>query len=297
MTFEKINKNKFKCTLYKTDLEKYDIKLSELAYGNQKARKLFDKLIRVAEEKYGFEAGETPIMIEALPESHGTLVLIITRVENPEELDPKFSHFTHRPEDIDEDIDETENSGMYDFSQSVLQEKDETETDPDNAETDEIESEESEDLENDEVKNSESEESDTEPVKDDIDFNDIEKFLSKIKDQKGNPDISNAQAKMHKKFELPDFEVLQFMHIQDIISFAHETDKTLSNCSRLFQDQKDGRYFLQIYSSPDEKSFRKIIRKASEYGIPQMGFYMNDYLEEHFRLVIDKDALQKFAKI
>ena len=46
-----------------------------------------------AYQQYGFETENMPVMVEAVPMSDESLVLIITRVENPEELDTRFSSF------------------------------------------------------------------------------------------------------------------------------------------------------------------------------------------------------------
>ena len=40
-----------------------------------------------------FEADNIPLMIEAIPVSTESIILIITKVEDPEELDTRFSKF------------------------------------------------------------------------------------------------------------------------------------------------------------------------------------------------------------
>ena len=44
MKIEKINDNQIRCTLTREDLESHQIRISELAYGTDKAKKLFRKL-------------------------------------------------------------------------------------------------------------------------------------------------------------------------------------------------------------------------------------------------------------
>ena len=41
MKIEKINENQIRCTLTREDLELHQIRLSELAYGSEKAKKTF----------------------------------------------------------------------------------------------------------------------------------------------------------------------------------------------------------------------------------------------------------------
>lgn len=46
-----------------------------------------------AQDQFGFEADNVPLMIEAIPITPDSIVLIITKVEDPEELDTRFSKF------------------------------------------------------------------------------------------------------------------------------------------------------------------------------------------------------------
>ncbi len=97
MKIEKINDRQIRCTLTREDLANREIKLSELAYGSDKAKALFQDMMQMAAQDFGFEADNTPLVIEAVPVSMDSLILIITKVEDPEELDTRFSRFS--PED------------------------------------------------------------------------------------------------------------------------------------------------------------------------------------------------------
>lgn len=94
MKIEKISENQIRCTLTSSDLESRKIRLSELAYGSDKARLLFQDMMQQAHRNFGFESDNSPLMIEAIPLSHDSIVLIITKVEDPEELDTRFSRFS-----------------------------------------------------------------------------------------------------------------------------------------------------------------------------------------------------------
>lgn len=94
MKIEKINENQIRCTLTHADLAARHLKLSELAYGTEKAKSLFRDMMQQASFDFGFEAEDIPLMIEAIPASADSIVLIITKVEDPEELDTRFSKFT-----------------------------------------------------------------------------------------------------------------------------------------------------------------------------------------------------------
>lgn len=94
MKIEKLNENQIRCTLTHADLAARHLKLSELAYGTEKAKSLFRDMMQQASFDFGFEADDIPLMIEAIPASSDSIVLIITKVEDPEELDTRFSKFT-----------------------------------------------------------------------------------------------------------------------------------------------------------------------------------------------------------
>ena len=94
MKIEIVNNNQIRCTLTKDDLAKRHIRLSELAYGTDKANLLFRDLMQQASTQFGFKADNTPLMIEAIPISAGSIVLVVTKVDDPEELDTRFSNFS-----------------------------------------------------------------------------------------------------------------------------------------------------------------------------------------------------------
>ena len=102
MKIEKVNENQIRCTLSKKDLADRQIKLSELAYGSEKAKGLFRDMIEQANYEFGFEADDIPLMIEAIPLSGENIILQITKVEYPEELDTRFSKFSEMEEEEEE---------------------------------------------------------------------------------------------------------------------------------------------------------------------------------------------------
>lgn len=95
MKIERINDKQIKCTLNRADLASRQIRMSELVYGNEKTKGLFQDMMEQASSEVGFEASDLPLMIEAIPVSMDCIVLMITKVEDEDELDSKFSTFTH----------------------------------------------------------------------------------------------------------------------------------------------------------------------------------------------------------
>ncbi len=94
MKIERINENQIRCTLTSFDLSARNLNLRELAYGSEKARSLFREMIQKASNEVGFDADDIPLMVEAIPLSNESVMLVITKIEDPEELDTRFSKFS-----------------------------------------------------------------------------------------------------------------------------------------------------------------------------------------------------------
>lgn len=107
MKIERISENQIRCTLSRGDLAERQIELSELAYGSEKARRLFHELIQTAAAEVGFDVENAPVMVEAVPLNADSIMLIVTRVEDPDELDTRFSRFSPYAEEDWADGDDT----------------------------------------------------------------------------------------------------------------------------------------------------------------------------------------------
>ncbi|MDK2966785.1 adaptor protein MecA [Lacrimispora sp.] len=94
MKIERINENQIRCTLTSFDLSVRNLNLGELAYGSEKARNLFREMIQKASNEVGFEAEDIPLMVEAIPLSNESVMLVITKIDDPEELDTRFAKFS-----------------------------------------------------------------------------------------------------------------------------------------------------------------------------------------------------------
>ena len=129
MKIEKLNENQIRCTLTHADLAARHLKLSELAYGTEKAKSLFRDMMQQASFDFGFEAEDIPLMIEAIPLNADCIVLIITKVEDPEELDTRFSRFAPSvTEDSDDDSDESTADEVLDLFRRIQNEEAAAET-------------------------------------------------------------------------------------------------------------------------------------------------------------------------
>lgn len=106
MKLERVNDHQIRCTLTKADLADRQLKLSELAYGTEKAKSLFKDMMQQASYELGFEANNIPLMIEAIPLSSESIILIITKVEDPDELDTRFANFAPNIHEEDDAVSE-----------------------------------------------------------------------------------------------------------------------------------------------------------------------------------------------
>ncbi len=101
MQIEKLSDLQIKCTLTNNDLLARDINLLELAYGHEKAKNLFNEMLQRASHEFGFNAGALPLMVEAIPLPNESIVIIITKVDDPEEVDTRFSKFSTYTKEVD----------------------------------------------------------------------------------------------------------------------------------------------------------------------------------------------------
>ena len=69
-------------------------------------------MMQQAAYEFGFEAEDIPLMIEAIPLSADTIILIITKVEYPEEIDTRFSKFSEGDESDFDSYSQEDGSGV-----------------------------------------------------------------------------------------------------------------------------------------------------------------------------------------
>ncbi|MBR6391316.1 MAG: adaptor protein MecA [Lachnospiraceae bacterium] len=115
MKLERMNEQQIRCTLTSEDLKARKIKISELAYGTDKARSLFRDMMIKAADELDFEVEEEPLMIEATPINSECIVLTVTKVDDPEELDTRFARFAPDliEDKYDEDVDGADELSLF----------------------------------------------------------------------------------------------------------------------------------------------------------------------------------------
>ncbi|MGL4344244.1 MAG: adaptor protein MecA [Cellulosilyticaceae bacterium] len=97
MKIEKISDTQIRVTLNHADLQNRDIKIGELAYGSSKTQALFRDMMTRAYEDFGFETENVPLMIEAVPLSSDSIMIVVTKVEDPSQIDEKLDTIGERP--------------------------------------------------------------------------------------------------------------------------------------------------------------------------------------------------------
>ncbi len=97
MKIEKISDTQIQVTLNHSDLMDRNIKISELAYGSKKAQALFKDMMTRAYEDFGFETENVPLMIEAVPLSTDSIMIVVTKVEDPSQIEQKLDAIGERP--------------------------------------------------------------------------------------------------------------------------------------------------------------------------------------------------------
>ena len=100
MKIEKISDTQVKFILESTDLIEKNIKITELAYGSEKTQVLFREMLERAYDECGFEVENVPIMIEAIPTAIDSIIIIVTKVANGDDIEAKFNSFLPKARDF-----------------------------------------------------------------------------------------------------------------------------------------------------------------------------------------------------
>ena len=251
MKIERLNENQIRCTLNKSDLASRQLKINELAYGSDKAKELFRDMMQQASYELGFEAEDTPLMIEAIPVSSECIVLIVTKVDNPEELDTRFSRFSPSDSDDDnfdfDDIETIEGTDYSDFSLPTA-----------NEELDECAATDEEGLPEDELMNI---------------FNRVKEYFNKDSDNKASQS-SPSQPSSKGTTDRPEHmesanisRVFSFSSLDDITNAACIIDTFYKDSNSVYKNPSDRRYYLCISKTKcNSKDFNKVCNILSEYG-------------------------------
>lgn len=264
MKIEKVNDHQIRCTLTKEDLADRELKLSELAYGTEKAKDLFRDMMQQASFEFGFEAEDIPLMIEAIPLNSECIVLVITKVEDPDELDTRFSKFAPSVREDDgslEDMIESVSAGADDVLDLFKKL-----TDARSKQTESASS-----------------------------GNSQEEATAK---KAFNKSLKKKLSETNSPMEL--VRLYSFDHMRDLTAISRVLCGCYHGSNSLYKD-RDGSYILSISKSEHTPTeFNKICNVLSEYGtgLKTVSVSGSDaYLEEHYDAIFHGNAIQSLSQI
>lgn len=267
MKIEKISENQIRCTLNKDDLMDRQLRLSELAYGTEKAKLLFRDMMQQAAFEFGFEADDIPLMIEAIPISPECLVLVVTKVEDPDELDTRFSKFSPEDSDDAEDNDLDDDTSYADEIINCFSQLDNLLEDSKSA-SDEIENE-----------------------NDTSEYSSLPESLALI-DEKDSVDKEIETKESKEKQDL--IKVFSFQTLDEVIKLSAGIVFSYHGQNILYKDPVTSTYYLVLYKSDHTpQEFNKICNVVSEYAKLERNTYATvAYYKEHFETIVKDNAIQ-----
>lgn len=268
MKIEKINDNQIKCTLTREDLDNRHIKLSELAYGTENAKTLFRDMMQQASYEFGFDAEDIPLMIEAIPLSTDSIILLITKVEYPDELDTRFSNFSQPGF-----LDDPEEFGMENTKSSPPERAD--------------------DILDLFRKMAAEKQSDSDPMEETAEFIPLGQAVSNGFSHKKPtpPPTAELIVDMKKLFSFSDLDI--------IIQLSHVLDQFYTGQNSLYKNTMNHKYYLVVSkSSHTPEDFNKVCNILSEYGRTEKYTASAEaYFAEHCIVIYTDHALQILSQL
>lgn len=260
MKIEKVSDNQIRCTLTKEDLADRQLKLSELAYGTEKAKSLFRDMMQQASYEFGFEAEDIPLMIEAIPLSPDCIILIITKVEDPDELDARFSKFAPASDTAIGEIESVANAfaeGADDILDLFKKIHEETSKD--------------------------SEEEDFVPLP--------ETLASKPSAKKDSSETEVPVLDITRSFRIDSLDCA--------IRISHVLAGFYKGSNTLYKNTDTGKYMLFLRKTEHTpEDFNKVCNILAEYAVPEKYSTASEaFYEEHYKPILRNSALQHLAEI
>ncbi len=275
MKLERLSENQIRCTLYKSDLADKEIHLTELAYGTEKAKALFRELMQQASSELGFDVDNVPLMIEAIPVSPECLILVITKVDDPEELDTRFSRFT-RPSDMEDEEDEDGEDADGGLG-LVDEDEDEQMLAEDNPVNGLLKA-----------------------------IGGLAEDLSGLVSGKGlkpvAPNASDRRTEIRQDVQEQEPEVFRiyvFKNLDQVIVSAKLVKDIYKSENSLYKNPRDSRFYLYMTKNQNtENEFVKTCNLLGEYSNRVRTTYATpSHMREHYKLILDANALQTLAKL
>ena len=268
MKIERINDNQIRCTLTGQDLADRHLQLSELAYGSDKAKRLFHDMMQQASYEVGFEADDIPLMIEAVPLSGGSIMLNVTKVEYPEELDSRFSNFTDFGDGLENFDTDSEDAPALEGADTIL-----------------------------DLFRKLSAAASSLRDADRGSGADSASGSQPVQDQPSATDSGQQEAPVEVAADM--IRLFSFRNIDHLIRLAHVLEGFYTGDNSLFLDEPERVYYLVLHKGDHTPSeFNKVCNILSEYAL--QNHYVESaesYFGEHFKCITAHDALQRLAQL
>lgn len=287
MKLEKLSDTQIRCTLSKEDLTQRQLHLSELAYGSEKAKELFRDMMQQASIELGFEADNIPLMIEAIPISSDCLVLVVTKVEDPDELDTRFSRFSKINMDapFDEDFSDIDDTDFEEID--FLDDEDDIDMDeeplPFNT---------SSDFDN---ANSDSSDSSREhsAIDDALDL--IAPFTQAIAQAKKEA----MKKKKENRSSIQDCQYYSFQNFSQAAQLGSFLAPFFEGESSLYKDASSNNYYMILRKAQSENdTFHRACNIAADFGVRISASYATPaYFREHFQTILTENAVEMLCEL
>lgn len=287
MKLEKLSDTQIRCTLSKEDLSQRQLHLSELAYGSEKAKELFRDMMQQASIELGFEADNIPLMIEAIPISNDCLVLVVTKVEDPDELDTRFSRFSkiNVDDSFDEDFSDIDD---IDFEEmDFLDDEDDIDMDDeplpfspssdfDNADSD--------------ASTSSKERS---AIDDALDL--IAPFTQAIAQAKKEA----MRKKKENRSSVQDCQYYSFQNFSQAAQLGAFLAPFFEGESSLYKDSFSNNYYMILRKTQSENdTFHRACNIAADFGVRISASYATPaYFREHFETILEENAVEMLGEL
>ena len=287
MKLEKLSDTQIRCTLSKEDLSQRQLHLSELAYGSEKAKELFRDMMEQASIELGFEADNIPLMIEAIPISNDCLVLVVTKVEDPDELDTRFSRFSkiNVDDSFDEDFSDIDDTDFEEMD--FLDDEDDIDMDDeplpfspssdfDNADSD--------------ASTSSKERS---AIDDALDL--IAPFTQAIAQAKKEA----MRKKKENRSSVQDCQYYSFQNFSQAAQLGAFLAPFFEGESSLYKDSFSNNYYMILRKTQSENdTFHRACNIAADFGVRISASYATPaYFREHFETILEENAVEMLGEL
>ena len=287
MKLEKLSDTQIRCTLSKEDLSQRQLHLSELAYGSEKAKELFRDMMQQASIELGFEADNIPLMIEAIPISNDCLVLVVTKVEDPDELDTRFSRFSkiNVDDSFDEDFSDIDDTDFEEMD--FLDDEDDIDMDDeplpfspssdfDNADSD--------------ASTSSKERS---AIDDALDL--IAPFTQAIAQAKKEA----MRKKKENRSSVQDCQYYSFQNFSQAAQLGAFLAPFFEGESSLYKDSFSNNYYMILRKTQSENdTFHRACNIAADFGVRISASYATPaYFREHFETILEENAVEMLGEL